>query len=600
MAIRDMPGGPDFDDTNGGPVNESTAAQISSLISQAKGEAGGVLADMSEQIKAARWDRGALGDRHLDSVVEPGAYWQSTAAKATTAQGYPVAGGIGVLTVTQAASNVFAQEFAQIGLQGHVEVWRRTVAVGGTATAWKPVDAPPIRLTTTEDDNFNTLEPGMFYIPFGSHAATLGLPVADHGLLIVHHYGDKSGCAWFFPKAGAGIWRSAKNNGAWGAWANYIPDTSAMIRVERLVTSTSAPLDFKALKTGEFQVTRAADAQALGLPTDGHGVLSVQRWTTSGGSQGMATWTTRPFPNVPPTVWATSISDDGTAEGWERVTPDPEAPAPAVTTDPAIRHQHIATRHAARIGAPIETGNAVPLAFVWDDYPSAMRDKGVIAAARKHGIPLGFAVCSRSLTDRAEKLGGVGITWDEIDAWAADGTVEIINHGATHDYRITDPHDEIVTGLEELRAHCPSADIQCWAMPTNGWSGFEEGKTADAWASTTGQLILAHHAYSTGRDPVLQDRTRPMTGTPVQGHDRVWVEAVGMTMAQRKALVTRLYGTGRGQVISAHAEWIGKEGRWTEADVDAFFAWLRAEEDAGRIRLMHLSRWAWAKAAPAS
>ena len=42
--------------------------------------------------------------------------------------------------------------------------------------------------------------------------------------------------------------------------------------------------------------------------------------------------------------------------------------------------------HAARIGAPINVGTATPLAFVWDDYPAAMRDKGV-APAGERGQP---------------------------------------------------------------------------------------------------------------------------------------------------------------------------------------------------------------------
>ena len=184
--------------------------------------------------------------------------------------------------------------------------------------------------------------------------------------------------------------------------------------------------------------------------------------------------------------------------------------------------------------------------------------------------------------------------------------MEIANHGATHAMTIAPDmlEDEIVTGLAELKAQVPSQDPDSipWVMPSNSWDGFHSGRDADAWASRAGQLIVGHHPVVTGLHHITTalaaPLTVPMTGRPVLGQGRAWMEATDLTRESRKKLVTRCYGRGTGVILSAHASWIGREGRWTTEDVAAFFAWLRAEEDAGRIKLMHLSRWAWARTAP--
>lgn len=588
MALKKLPGGVVVETTAGARLNEEAGVNLEAIHRQIIGAAVAAGKDVAE---SAAWAKGALGDRSLYALTTPGTYWQSTASLATVARGYPADGAIGVLTVEQTASSIVVQRFTRIGLAGWLETLIRTVSSDG-ASEWK-VEASagagattPIRLTTAADTSFDALAPGMYYVPFGSHAKALGLPVEDHGLLIVHHYGGATGGAWFYPRSGAGIWRRAKNSGAWGQWQNVLaggePGGSASTPI-RLTTATDT--DFAALAPGMYYVPFGSHATALGLPVTDHGLLIVHTYGTASGGA----WF---YPRSLGGIWRRA-KNSGTWGPWTNAIPEP---APVVTMDAALRHQHIATRHAARIGAPINVGRATPIAFVWDDYPAAMRDKGVVAAAQQYNVPINAGLCSRTLTDRAEKLGGVGITWAEIDAWAAEGTVEITHHGQTHDYTVTDLTAEIVTGLEELRGHCPSAEITTWVTPANNWTGFNEGRTADNWASPAGQLIHAHHAYAMGRDYILgDDHSVPMTGTPIPGQGRMWVEAVGMTMAARKKRVTDMYGTGRGAVLAAHADWIGQEGRWTAAEVREFFAWLRAEEDAGRIKLMHLSRWAWAR-----
>jgi len=553
--------------------------------------------------EAAIWPRGALGDVSLDTLMTPGTYWQSTPAFATVARGYPSEGALGVLTVEKAATTTATQTFTRIDATGFAETLTRTVSSSGAApTPWRR--EPILRLTTTSDTAFNDLVPGMYYVPFAAHAKALGLPVEDHGLLVVHHYGGTGtggGGAFFFPRTAGGLWRRARNSGTWGDWSDMLPKVpNDVIRGSRLVTSTSAPLDFKTLETGIYQVTRAADGAALGLPTAHHGTLHVQRWQTSSGRPGMATWTTRPVLNSPSEVWATDVADDGTAIKWARVDPG-TLPAQTPAADMGLRHHYIETRHAATIGGPIDVGTATPVCFTWDDYPADFKRHGLHTMAAELGIPMTLAIPSRALDAGHEWLRGdldTELTWSEIDGWVQAGWAELANHSATHVGSRTeaDMWDEIVTAKAELESHCPSAaPIRTWVMPDQSWPGLDQGRTADGWASYAGQLILGHHAFATGKDSLRTDHTVPMTGTPFQGANRRWIEAEGLSDATRRALVSSSYGTGRGVILGAHPKWIGQGTRWTLAEVRTFFEWLRAEEDAGRIKLMHLSRWAWAR-----
>jgi len=588
-----------------GPNGVVTSFQTADTTERVAVRVGSVVMEMWSLEKIGKaagsgWARGALGDIDLGAVTAPGAYWQSTPALATVSRGYPADGAIGVLTVEQTASTVVLQRFSRIDTTGYAETVIRTVSAG-TATPWRR--EPLLRLTTATDTDFSALAPGLYYVPFGSHATALGLPVVDHGLLIVQHYGGAvgGGGAFFFPRTSGGIWRRPRTSGTWGAWSDMLPQIPTdVIRGSRLVTSTSAPLDFKALDTGIYQVTRTADGAALGLPTTHHGTLDVQRWQTGSGRPGMATWTTRPTLTDPSQTWATDIANDGSAVQWTRVVPGAIS-AQTTAADMGLRHHYIETRHAATVGGPIDVGTATPVCFTWDDYPADFKRHGLHTMAAELGIPMTLAFPSRSLDAGHEWLRGdlgTEITWAEIDGWVQEGWAELANHSATHDGSRTeaDMWDEIVTAKAELESQCPSAaPIRTWVMPDQSWPGLDQGRTADGWASYAGQLILGHHAFATGKDSIRTDHTVPMTGTPFQGANRRWIEAEGLTDAVRRSLVSSSYGTGRGVILGAHPKWIGQGTRWTLAEVRSFFEWLRAEEDAGRIKLMHLSRWAWAR-----
>ena len=448
----------------------------------------------------------------------------------------------------------------------------------------------PVYLVT-DDDTMDTLPNGISQVGFEQHATNLGLPVADHGPLVLARIGN-GGSAFFFPRLKGGIWRIRRESGVWGEWENVLPE-QAQVEPVYLVTDDDT---MDTLPNGISQVGFERHATSLGLPVADHGPLVLARI----GNGGSAFF----FPRLEGGIWRIR-RNSGVWGEWENVLSGSGGGTTVATVpemDYGLRHRYIRERHEAKIGAPIDVGSKTPICVLFDDYPAATRDNGVIEACRTHGIPLTLALNARGhLPQYTERLGYEGVTWDEINGWVEEGTVEIAHHGATHDpdRTLDEMYDEIVTGLEELRALIPAQEDFMWAMPDNNWETFNRGTNADEWAGPVGQLILGHHPYATGKHEALPLRAYPMTGRAIQGADRQWLEAPGLTMEQRKGLVTRYYDTADGAMICAHGSWFGRDVdgklRWSTDDMQEFFAWLAAERDAGRVELMHLSRWPWAK-----
>ena len=111
-------------------------------------------------------------------------------------------------------------------------------------------------------------------------------------------------------------------------------------------------------------------------------------------------------------------------------------------------------------------------------------------------------------------------------------------------------------------------------------------------------MILGSHAFATGlyrREPgVFSD---PRLGRPVQGAGRAWIDA-GTSGAH--SAFSALAGTERGIILGAHANRLTMgAGYTTPAQLEGFLDGLVAEQDAGRVRFLTLSEWAWADVRPA-
>lgn len=352
-------------------------------------------------------------------------------------------------------------------------------------------------------------------------------------------------------------------------------------------------MDPKTAAEGWYYVASGSLAESLGMPK------RAQGWMGIFGAQPRPRMIefrqTDIISSTSLEVWIRTTDHTGAwTRPWHQVYPAPVTETSVVTH----RHQILADDQATAVSAPVRTDGATPVALTWDDYPAATRDL-VVPMLRARGIRATLAICSRTMTpERAPYLGGEGITWPEVDAWVAEGIFEIANHSAHHMGATTDAelHDAIVTGLEELQALTPSGVVRTWVQPSVTYPDFENGLTLAAWTNTrAGQLILDHHAFATGlyrRAPGVF--TDPRRGRPVQGTGRTWIDA-GTSSAQ--ALIESLQGTDHGVIIGAHANRLTMgTGYTTPAQLETFLDWLVTEQDAGRVRLLTLSEWAWADA----
>lgn len=153
--------------TSGAPDATYTEAEARQRAATAREMRGLIIAEAAAE---AAWPKGALVDRDLNAVTEPGTYWQSTASRATVARGYPRDGMTLVLRVEQAASSIVTQEAVHYDSTGARGVWRRTVHTDGTVTEWKAPTGTPESLGTR--DLVTVTTPGSYYQSAAANATT--------------------------------------------------------------------------------------------------------------------------------------------------------------------------------------------------------------------------------------------------------------------------------------------------------------------------------------------------------------------------------------------------------------------------------------------
>ncbi|QSZ49419.1 polysaccharide deacetylase family protein [Arthrobacter sp. D5-1] len=470
---------------------------------------------------------------------------------------------------------------------------------GPPGAAWNKADA------TTAVGAYTNLPLGVTPVLSGAVATSLGLPVARLGTVTVTpHRADGTRRSYMFET------NYVNANSPREVWTT-VPDGSGIMQPwEKLWPRPKALIDNGAALAGSTIYTLAEGrwyvsgsiATSVGLPPSGSGQIARNGWLTIKYATGSSDakhfeWVTDDVNNDYTTeLWtAAKRSGDATIKGWRQVYPV-KASLPSAL-DAGLRHQIERDQLRALVKGPISTAGATPVAFVWDDYPATMKAK-VIEEVRRIGLKITFAVCSRSLDPGFENIKGVGeVTWSDVNSWVVDGLVEIANHSADHQDAATDEElfDTIVTGLTELRAHVPAANPRMtWVQPSVVYPNFNNGDSPSAYANEkAGQLIAAYHPYYTGLQKLIGSGAIPMSGEPVPGLARVWVDS--MTEADRKAAITSLAGTGRGIIISTHANAIDAASRWTLAEMISYLEWLKAEEVAGRIKVMFLSNFAFAR-----
>lgn len=429
----------------------------------------------------------------------------------------------------------------------------------------------------------NATDVGVWEMSAANSYSNSPIPNASAGLLIVHQQRSianqrviKSG----FPES----WeRSTVSSSAWNAWAGVN------------VTQLPAGADLDGLRVNnEYLVRNASDAANMngwpaGVPRGG-ARISVRASTTGLVYQQIQTYGAEPQFLIRSTASTTPTPYPFSA--WVNLTGMTEA-----------KVREIAAQVGA--GAPVAVNAGVANALLLQDFT---RRRPVVKTNGKPAVSLrfdhGLKNFREMIVPHLKRLGlpaaiclnagdwsrpeNEGTTKEMVNAWVAEGWLEIWNHSLNHQAPPTDPvqlEQQIRGGLEQLRADLPAATIDGY-MPSGSsgdTTGFEGGRTVEAfWNTAPGRMILQHHAVTSGYIGHTQYRT--LDGEVRQGQLHYTVDTD--SLEQMKARVTGAYTPVRGVNIMVHPSVLDTAGSATSATYVAFLEWLAAERDAGRVRVL--------------
>lgn len=172
-----------------------------------------------------------------------------------------------------------------------------------------------------------------------------------------------------------------------------------------------------------------------------------------------------------------------------------------------------------------------------------------------------------------------------VDAWVAGGLCKIGNHGAHHNdcTTLAALQDCIVTGLAELKAQLPSAQIDGWFVPGVGgtnYQGFNGGQTPESFYTTdAGRLILENHAVSSGAFPNTAQRILDGRVRNGMGHFTMDTSTVSAITAQIDSAIANRTGL---QLMS-HPSLLNTSGNITSANLATVLDYLVTKQSAGDL-----------------
>ena len=173
--------------------------------------------------------------------------------------------------------------------------WRREMSSTGWG-AWSNIGPGPQAFALiTGTPTWDQLPDGTHYVFNSTQTSTLGLPAAQHGLVVKMQSSASAGGAWFLPRSGDFMWRRQFSSTGWGAWEKVQSGSGAGAGVEEvsgvvtLGASGPAYRQFYTLAQTNFTIegTDAAvmvpPSQAIAWRRDVHGQWGYQKaadaWT---------------------------------------------------------------------------------------------------------------------------------------------------------------------------------------------------------------------------------------------------------------------------------------------------------------------------------
>lgn len=450
------------------------------------------------------------------------------------------------------------------------------------------------RRTLTTSDTLESLDPGSYEVPSVAVATAVGLPENRYGTVVLSGPAGGIRTAIF---TSTEIDRAANPSRTWAKATDNTGSFAARVWRELTGRTRGVPGNY------------ATDAWASRPGYNGIWAVSVAG-VNDAGSRNPTNFSynldheAQPNGGSHQQAFATHEGDEGAywrgekAAGsgiftlWKRFLDERMSPA-------LNRHELLWGEMAAAHGGKIFTGDAVPVALTFDDYPRDFRDR-IMPLLSARGFPCTIGLSSKMYepTSTVIEPGSTGTTFAEINGWPS--WISIANHSATH--RPAEDRygmfTEIVTGLKDLRTALPNKPIYTFMQPAVAYdAGFDNGNTLESYAGTiAGHLQLGHHAYVTGlRRTVGMATTCVMVGNrPIQGLVRNWLDTkAGIDIA--KSRVTSARGIKHGLILAAHADRFGLAGMSTMAELITFLDWLKAEQDDGRVKVLKLEEFAIAQ-----
>lgn len=195
-----------------------------------------------------------------------------------------------------------------------------------------------------------------------------------------------------------------------------------------------------------------------------------------------------------------------------------------------------------------------------------------------------LALCSGQW-DRSENL---GVTASMVNDWVIAGLAEIWNHSKDHgsgDGSEASWKAAILDGLNELRVQIPAAQIDGFAPPGStgtNFGGFIDGQTLEQFYDTDGgRYILSKHAVAAG---YLGATSRWQDGMVRQGLGHLTIDAY--TLAQAQTAIQNAETQKRALQFMLHPSRLDTEGYITTATFISILDYVKAEETAGRLKIV--------------
>lgn len=371
-------------------------------------------------------------------------------------------------------------------------------------------------------------------------------------------------------------------------WKDLAVTTSAEIEARaqkgtQQTLTTSDHLD-NIREHGYYQIPTPAIAEAAGAPVASVGGVMVESSGYSHGSvpdtfvrQTMWEYRTNAkmertgFSNGEWSRWAVGVLRDDIASG-------------------GVEHLARVADYTNRAGGTVFTGGVGAVAFTFDHGLTKFAANNLPQAFLDRGWTFGLALNSRTMTLPEN----AGATVAQVKSWSK---AEIWNHGATHSAQTTEAgvYDEIVNGKAEIETMF-ERDIHGY-IPAGtgpvGLDGFDGGLTPESWGTYAGQLILRHHALTTG---YLGSGVRPLDGQVRQGVVRWTMDS--MTLARVKLEIDNAVAGKTGAMFMLHPSRLDSEGFMSTATLLAAMDYAKGLEEQGRLRVLAPSELMRASSAP--